>query len=553
MGDVNHPYLGCTIAPLSRHRDVLRAETRHCRAYLQAVHQLEQDLVSDYLLLTGVTGLLGRYLLRDLMLQKRRLAVIVRPSRKHTPQQRVEWIVQQWEQQLGHLLPRPVVLQGDICENYLGLDAASRDWVADHCSSAMHSAASLTFHEDAQGEPYRSNIGGLTHMLQLCKEAGIKDLHYISTAYVAGLREDLVLEDDLQVGQAFRNDYERSKFQGEMQVRAADFIETLTVYRPAVIAGDSQTGYTNTYHGLYLYLKLMSVLVRNTEPGPDGVRDTPVQFALSGDEERNIVPVDWVSAVICHLFNTPAAHGNTFHLAPEIPLTPRDIIEAGYQYYNSRGVEFTGPASTSRQPISEFDRTIHENIGMYKDYESSDPKFDLTNIRKYAAHLPCPVIDQAMLQRFLRFGEGDRWGKRKPTPGYHCACVKEHCLSLVDENAAEEAAEGAADRTTQTVTVNLRVIGPGGGEWRLLLCQGRLVQLHAGAYAHPDASFSVDSEQFWWFNDVHENFPWAEAEQFLHTGDVDRQQVLQQLSNAIFSVNSGSSVSLEGVPPSSHP
>lgn len=514
-------------------------------------------LVSDYLLLTGVTGLLGRYLLRDFMLQERRLAVIVRPSRKQTAQQRVEEIAQQWEQQLGQMLPRPVVLEGDICESYLGLDAASRGWIGDHCSAAMHSAASLTFHEDAQGEPYRSNIGGLKQMLQLCKEAGITELHYISTAYVAGLRDDLVLEDDLQAGQAFRNDYERSKFQGELLVRAADFIETLTVYRPAVIAGDSQTGYTNTYHGLYLYLKLMSVLVRNTEPGPDGVRDTPVQFALSGDEARNIVPVDWVAAVICHLFNTPAAHGNTFHLAPEVPLTPRHIIEAGYQYYNSRGVEFTGPASTSRQPISEFDRTIHENIGMYKDYESSDPKFDLTNVRKYAAHLPCPAIDEAMLQLFLRFGEADRWGKRKPPQGSHCASVEAHCRSFVGaDSAADVAADPAKDSTDcgeQALAVNLRVLGPGGGEWRLLLSRGQLTQLQAGAYARPDASFCVDSEQFWWFNDSHEDFPWAEAEQFLHTDQVDKQHILRQLSSAIFSVASDSSISLENAPPLSRP
>lgn len=499
-------------------------------------------MVSDYLLLTGVTGLLGRYLLRDFMLQGRRLAVIVRPSRKHTVQQRVEEIAQQWEQELGQLLPRPVVLEGDICESYLGLDPASRDWVADHCSAAMHSAASLVFHEDNQGEPYRSNIGGLTHMLQLCKEAGITDLHYISTAYVAGLREDLVLEDELQAGQAFRNDYERSKFQGELQVRAADFIETLTVYRPAVIAGDSQTGYTNTYHGLYLYLKLMSVLVRNTEPGPDGVRETPVQFALTGDEARNIVPVDWVSAVICHLFNTPAAHGNTFHLAPEIPLTPGGIIEAGYRYYNSRGVEFTGPASCSPQPTSEFGRAIHENIGMYKDYECSDPKFDLTNINKYAAHLPCPVIDEAMLHRFLRFGEDDRWGKRKAPPGCQYGSVEEHCQSCVTQDMADSGA--------QAVTVNLHVLGPGGGDWRLSLCQGQLVRLQAGIDSQADASFSINSEQFWCFNEPHEVFPWAEAEQFLHTGDGDKQQLLRQLSTAIFS---SGSISLEEAPPLSRP
>ncbi|MCA9132250.1 MAG: SDR family oxidoreductase [Planctomycetales bacterium] len=494
-------------------------------------------MVSDYLLLTGVTGLLGRYLLRDLLLQGRRLAVIARPNRKQTAEQRVEELVQFWEQQIGQLLPRPVVLEGDICESYLGLDAASRDWVAQHCSVAMHSAASLTFHEDAQGEPYRSNIGGLTHMLQLCKEASITDLHYISTAYVAGLREDLVLEHELQAEQAFRNDYERSKFQGELLVRAADFIETLTVYRPAVIAGDSQTGYTNTYHGLYLYLKLMSVLVRNTEPGPDGVRDTPVQFALSGDEERNVVPVDWVSAVICHLLDTPAAHGNTFHLAPEVPLTPRQIIEAGYRYYNSRGVEFTGAAADTRQPISEIDRTAHENIGMYKEYESSDPKFDLTNVRKFAAHLPCPVIDEAMLHRFLRYGEDDRWGKRKPPRNCPCASVEAYCRSqLVEETA---------DSTGDALAVNLHVLGPGGGDWQLLLRDGQLVHMQAGSFVQAAASFSLDSHQFWSLTEPQEVFPWVLAEQYLQAPPATAAKVLEQLSAAMFNSTATHSLNLE--------
>ena len=88
------------------------------------------------------------------------------------------------------------------------------------------------------------------------------------------------------------------------------------MYRPAVIAGDSQAGYTNTYHGLFMYRKRLAVLNRNTVPGPDGVRETPVRFDMVGDEGRDIVPVDWVSAVICQ-FDTPVAHGDTFHLAPE--------------------------------------------------------------------------------------------------------------------------------------------------------------------------------------------------------------------------------------------
>ncbi len=73
-----------------------------------------------YTLLTGATGLVGRYLVRDLLLNEHRLAVVVRPSRRQSPEERMEEILQLWERELGRSLPRPVVLAGDICERGLG-------------------------------------------------------------------------------------------------------------------------------------------------------------------------------------------------------------------------------------------------------------------------------------------------------------------------------------------------------------------------------------------------------------------------------------------------
>ncbi len=79
---------------------------------------------------------------------------------------------------------------------------------------------------------------------------------------------------NLIVAKVFRNDYEQSKLQAEQLVRSAQCIDELTVYRPAVISGDSQTGYTNTYHGIYLYLRMMAVIVPRLPAGPmvDGIR-----------------------------------------------------------------------------------------------------------------------------------------------------------------------------------------------------------------------------------------------------------------------------------------
>ncbi|WP_197356200.1 SDR family oxidoreductase [Aureliella helgolandensis] len=442
--------------------------------------------MQNHILLTGGTGLLGRYLLRDLLLKQCRLALLVRPSQRESCQDRTEAILQAWETELDQVLPRPVVLEGDICAPYLGLSERDRDWLSENCNTALHSAASLEFHEVASGEPYRSNIGGVKNMLDVCEQVGINQFHYVSTAYVAGLRPGVVKECELDVGQEFRNDYEKSKCEAEKLVRQATCFDSLTVYRPAVISGDSVSGYTSTYHGLYLYLKLMSILVRNTPPGPDGVRDTPVRTELTGDEKRNVIPVDWVSEVMTHLVTTPESHGLTYHLAPEIPLTPREMIEAGYTYFNSRGVIFEGPSAQATGPISEIDRNAHENIGMYREYEECDPSFDLTNLRKHAGHIPCPPIDEAMLHRYLKFGEADRWGKRRPPATKPYNSIQQQLEALL--SPASETLE------YHPLRVNLFILGPGGGDWKLSIQQGQLVAIERGSYQCPQASIETDTK-----------------------------------------------------------
>jgi nucleoside-diphosphate-sugar epimerase len=441
--------------------------------------------VPEYTLLTGSTGLLGRYLLRDLLLAGKRIAVIVRPSESQSVQYRIEAILQHWEKKLGTQLGRPICLAGDVTQPLLGLDEESLDWVAKHCTSLIHSAASLTFLEEGDGEPWRTNLEGTRHVLALCHFADIRQLHYVSTAYVCGMREGTILESELECGQAFRNDYEKSKLQAEQLVRNDKFITNLTVYRPAVIAGDSQTGYTNTYHGLFMYLKIMCILARNTEPGPDGVRRTEVQLHLSGDEQRNVISVDWASAVMCHLFCTPSAHGRTYHLGPRVRMTPRDMISAGCKYFNSTGVEFVGAAEELELDESDLKRHAYDNSTLYRDYEYSDPVFDMTNLHKHASHLPCPEIDESMLFRFMTFGEKDRWGKRRaraPRPWFKAR----------EFFSAVEGHHAISNPPWQVFGLDL--IGPGGGQWTLTLQGEQLLAAEPGLAAECEHVYTLPTQ-----------------------------------------------------------
>src|SRR5262249_21697862 len=97
-------------------------------------------------LVTGATGLIGSYLLRDLTLAGHAPCVVVRPSRSESAVARVEQIMQFWDERCGRRLPRPRVLTGEVTTTGLGLTAEDRAWVARHCDRVLHNAAILDFY-----------------------------------------------------------------------------------------------------------------------------------------------------------------------------------------------------------------------------------------------------------------------------------------------------------------------------------------------------------------------------------------------------------------------
>src|SRR5690606_4233508 len=96
----------------------------------------------SYLLLTGSTGLVGRHLLRDLLAADVPVAAMVRPGKGAAT---LEGIMGHWEEQAGRVLPRPVVIEGDLCHDQVIPDEGQRRWVAQHCDRILACAASMTF------------------------------------------------------------------------------------------------------------------------------------------------------------------------------------------------------------------------------------------------------------------------------------------------------------------------------------------------------------------------------------------------------------------------
>src|SRR5262249_51148037 len=120
--------------------------------------------------LTGATGLLGRYLLRDLLLSGRPVTVLARDGRDGAASARVGALVAFWSERLGRSPPQPVIVAGDLNSPGLGLTDADRRRLARHAPAVVHAAANLSFRPDTDGEPWRTNVEGTVALLRLCHD-----------------------------------------------------------------------------------------------------------------------------------------------------------------------------------------------------------------------------------------------------------------------------------------------------------------------------------------------------------------------------------------------
>lgn len=167
----------------------------------------------------------------------------------------------------------------------------------------------------------RINVDGTRHVIDFAAACGgLERLQYVSTCYVSGPYRGVFKESDLDVGQSFNNFYEETKFLAEVEVqRAGAGGLPTTIYRPAIVVGDSRTGATQKYDGPYTALRLL-------------LRQPPIAFlpvvGNIGQTRMNVVPRDFVVDAIAFLSGLERARGKVYHLADPSPRTVKEIVEA---------------------------------------------------------------------------------------------------------------------------------------------------------------------------------------------------------------------------------
>jgi thioester reductase-like protein len=263
----------------------------------------------------GGTGFLGgEVLVRLLERDDAPVYVLVRAGSDDEADARLRALV---ESLLGAASPRAIAVRGDVTNAWLGIGSARRDWLAERIGRIIHCAASVSFTMGLE-ESREINVAGtrrVVELARLCERRGeLDEFVHVSTAYVAGTHAGAFTEADLDVGQDFRNPYERTKFEAEQMVRERAWGLPVQVVRPSIVVGDSATGWTPTFNVLYGPMKAFS---RGAYPAIPARRSAPV----------DVVPVDYVAESILALSGRP---GTTHHLtASDRASTVGELIDLG--------------------------------------------------------------------------------------------------------------------------------------------------------------------------------------------------------------------------------
>jgi thioester reductase-like protein len=296
-------------------------------------------------LLTGATGFVGAFLLRELMDHMDVVYCLVRASSADAGMGRIKENLihysvvkeEEWPSFASKIIP----MLGDLGQRNLGLGAAKFEQIAHHVDIVYHNGAMVNM-SFGYGTLKAPNVGGTLECLRLATLAGFAiPIHYISTEGVLPaclaeckespgiikkkkkkfVSEEYVLSDpDL----LHDNGYDQSKWVAEnLALDAASRGYPIATYRLGRIGPDSRTGASNTDDFLLLFVK--GCLQMKCFPTA-----STFEFPI------NMIPANITASRICSISLSDEPASGVYHIGNPDPLdyeiVPRTLHEMGYEF-----------------------------------------------------------------------------------------------------------------------------------------------------------------------------------------------------------------------------
>jgi NAD(P)-dependent dehydrogenase (short-subunit alcohol dehydrogenase family) len=260
---------------------------------------------------TGATGFIGKRLVKTLL--SRRGAVVhflVRPGSEG----KVADLLDYW----GVTKARAIAVSGDLTAKKLGVAADTIKALKGKVDAVYHLAAVYDLSADEEAQ-VQVNIEGTRNMVEFAKAIDAGHVHHVSSIAAAGLYEGVFREDMFDEAEGLEHPYFMTKHESEKIVRTECKVPW-TVYRPALVVGDSRTGEMDKIDGPYYFFKLIQRMRQILPPWMPSV-------GIEGGR-INIVPVDFVVACIDHISHSKhELKGKCFHLVDPTGYRVGDVLD----------------------------------------------------------------------------------------------------------------------------------------------------------------------------------------------------------------------------------
>lgn len=229
------------------------------------------------------------------------------------------------------LVRRSTLVEIDVEKDNLGIDPDLYAELVQNTDKILHGAADVRF-----DQPYETiRVPNVVFTLKVydlfsaMEERRRREnlrkptLYYISTGYAYGRYSKPIPEDfpEFHPGPP-DNTYARTKAEAKSFIldKINRFNDQIVIFEPTIIGGSAKTGKTRTYN-LHYVVMMLGFLGK-------------LPFLTSADNRLDIVPVDWVAAVISDIMAGDAYHQGILRLAAGpngIPI--RYLHDVGYDFY----------------------------------------------------------------------------------------------------------------------------------------------------------------------------------------------------------------------------
>ncbi|MBU1354342.1 MAG: SDR family oxidoreductase [Gammaproteobacteria bacterium] len=259
---------------------------------------------------TGATGFIGKRLVKKLL--ERKGATVHFLIRKESAD-KVADLRSFW----GVSATRAVPVFGDLTAKKLGVAGEDVKKLKGQIDHFFHLAAVYDLGADEETQ-VAVNIEGTRNTVDLAKAMDAGHFHHVSSIAAAGLYEGVFREDMFEEAEGLDHPYFQTKHESEKIVRQ-DCKVPWTVYRPAMVVGDSTTGEMDKIDGPYYFFKLIQRLRQLLPPWMPTV-------GLEGGRV-NIVPVDFVVNALNVISHRQFIAKKCFHLVDPVGYRVGDVLD----------------------------------------------------------------------------------------------------------------------------------------------------------------------------------------------------------------------------------